>query len=621
MKYRLNFLVLLIICMTSMGYAENDQHQWNITHYKLFLNIQQTSQHLDIRAYLALEFKGKIDTLKIQLAEGFRGTAATDLQVFDDENNPLAFTYADSIISLHPVKPWKQIEIDYTLEKDPNNPTGRYMEFGREFSDSLFHINPSLTSTDNWYPRPYGRLADRLPGYDLYFDYPANFELVASGHMVNSSINQGRTCSHWVNYPEITDRSLFFFAQTNCKRVVKEYDDFTVYLYVPTESLNKSIDYVADYTNKCYHYYENKYGKATGKEFKVYAFPYDYASGLNFCCVPISFFTKEIKVSEIGYPIRTMGHEISHTWWGNVISMIPHDDYWLAEGFAKFSEVDAIDDVIGLPSEKFIFSRTRTVSLPYIDFTHSIQRSAEDQDPLLPVSAYYQGALVLNYIRWIIGEDQFNSFLHNYIETYRNQCISTKEMLSILEKQTDKQTASLASDYVMNPGFAGYLVKEPTFNKKKNLITWEISNPGDKPIISDLFIKTDSDSLRKRLDLPKGAKTSISLHGDMKKSKPIFKIDEMDTFPMKEYNLKSVGSLVAAWPDGSQRFNAITPGSPPQKAGMNSNTAVLKINGEDVTTKTIEELTQLFLQPTGTRMHILIKELDTGKEKEVVIKY
>lgn len=95
-----------------------------------------------------------------------------------------------------------------------------------------------------------------------------------------------------------------------------------------------------DLTEKAYRYFTLSYGSVPGKEFKVFSFAYDYSSGFNFACVPRNYFTTSQQTNPMGYPWRNFIHEISHTWWGNLVSSLSHENYWMFEGFAKYSEID-----------------------------------------------------------------------------------------------------------------------------------------------------------------------------------------------------------------------------------------------------------------------------------------
>jgi hypothetical protein len=131
---------------------------------------------------------------------------------------------------------------------------------------------------------------------------------MASGRLDYISEHHGRKIYRWKNYEHITDRSLYFFALP-CKRIERIYPgNFSVKLYVPNNSIDKNIDYVADVIYKSYKYFEEHFGETGLKEYKVMAIPAGVTGGysglFNSMTVGEEYFTKEINNNDILFPSR-----------------------------------------------------------------------------------------------------------------------------------------------------------------------------------------------------------------------------------------------------------------------------------------------------------------------------
>ena len=107
---------------------------------------------------------------------------------------------------------------------------------------------------------------------------------------------------------------------------------------------------------KTYGFFENCIWTDNWKRIKIIGFLNNYASGLNFAVVPINYFTTIPSEDPNGYPYRSFIHEISHSWWGNLISFDAKEDYWLYEGFAGFSEIISPEPCVGTDIEDKIFT-------------------------------------------------------------------------------------------------------------------------------------------------------------------------------------------------------------------------------------------------------------------------
>ena len=113
-----------------------------------------------------------------------------------------------------------------------------------------------------------------------------------------------------------------------------------------------------------------------------------------------------------GYPIITLAiHEIMHNWWYSVVANDESRNAWLDEGFALFFQ-DEYSDATRKEKEG-----TRAIQASY-DYILPPSRKGATEPMTTPadffdanwgynVSAYHKGAIFLNQLKYIIGEDLF----------------------------------------------------------------------------------------------------------------------------------------------------------------------------------------------------------------------
>lgn len=119
-------------------------------------------------------------------------------------------------------------------------------------------------------------------------------------------------------------------------------------------------------------------------------------------------------------------HELSHEWWGNLLTNADWKDMWLHEGFGTYMQALYVEKLYGI--EK------------YHEFIKSNQRFGEDL-PIAPKNSqtakqiyrapiYTKGASVLHTLRYLIGSETLNLSL-------RKMCYPTEELaLTTNGKQT-----------------------------------------------------------------------------------------------------------------------------------------------------------------------------------------
>jgi hypothetical protein len=633
MKNTFYFIISLLLYFISpeTGFSKpKEGNAIKINQYDISVLIPADCRHIEVDAFLSISGyppkKGNFPN--IILCQGFSGTKASHIELSDQDRNPIDFKIDSTTITIVNLQRKDKfhfgLHILYWLEKDSTTAGDIYSGFAREFSDSLCHINAAITRTDNWYPKIEGSLNDRLPPFSMHFDMSSKFEIIASGQLIREEILANRRISHWMNYDELTDRSLFFYALTNSRKVALNYTaSFRVILLVPLHSVESQIKQVADIGHNAYRFFLDAFGPLPGNELKIIGFPYNYASGLNFAAVPMNYFTSSPYLDANGYPYRSFIHEISHSWWGNLLSFNAYEDYWLYEGFARYSELKSLNPVLGIDIEEKMYKRTRLASLPYLDFTQPVGHSGyETIRHLQEVSAYYQGASLLHYIQFIMGKEKFDKALKNYVSEYKGKTATSADFSGIIEKNSTSQIRETLEQYLSRAGYGEYSIVKLKSIKKKNRIVqiYFLSNKGSKNIFAELYARSQVDSLRKDIVVKPGKNIRFKIFKALENDSIRIQLDPSGSLPIREYGKLGGGGTAFKQIDGKVIFYFIVRNTPFKKAGIEDGMELFAIKGKNVSDLTYEEITNLLLQPKGTILVLKIIN-KSGNESEVKVTF
>ncbi len=215
-------------------------------------------------------------------------------------------------------------------------------------------------------------------------------------------------------------------------------------------------------------------------------------------------------------------HEFGHEWWANLVTAPDWNDFWIHEGFESFMDAFYAEKILG--REQFIKSlpnrikatknlkplaprEVKTTTEMYMippDFTRS------DGD------IYGKGALVLNSLRGLIGDDAF-------FRSLRKMCYPTKEsekisngkqfhfantddFMRIAENESGKDLKWFFELYVRQPKLPK-LIAETKSNKL--VLHWETLNAMPFPMPVEVKINNEI----KRIEMKDG-KGSINLTKD-----------------------------------------------------------------------------------------------------------
>jgi aminopeptidase N len=153
----------------------------------------------------------------------------------------------------------------------------------------------------------------------------------------------------------------------------------------------------------------------------------------------------------------TVAHELSHQWFGDLVTMAWWNDIWLNEGFATWAETKFTDrykpgfearigllaDLSGVMDTDSLKS-ARAVRQPVA----STSEAMESFDDI----TYEKGAAVLAMLEHSIGEGVFQRGVRAYLAKSAWKNATAEDLLQALDEASGKDVTSLASSFLDRPG-------------------------------------------------------------------------------------------------------------------------------------------------------------------------
>ena len=225
-------------------------------------------------------------------------------------------------------------------------------------------------------------------------------------------------------------------------------------------------------------------------------------------------------------------HELTHEWWGNMVSAADWRDFWLHEGFdgymeARYAEFlggeDAYHDYMNRYFSPGVLNQ-RPVAPPEPSWLREVFVTVEDDQggyATWDVDAYLKGALILHTLRYVVGDEVFADVLRRWAypdpaaegRTDGGRCrsVTTEQFQEHVETMSGLDLGWFFEAYLRQPELPN-LVTQETENRLE--LRWEAPEHISFPMPVDVQI---GDEVRRvemtggegRIELPAGAEWEV----------------------------------------------------------------------------------------------------------------
>jgi aminopeptidase N len=160
------------------------------------------------------------------------------------------------------------------------------------------------------------------------------------------------------------------------------------------------------------------------------------------------------------YTALVIAHEVSHQWFGNLVTMRWWDDLWLNESFANMMEYLVVENLypdwnIWL---KFISDESHLALhrdwLPGVQPVYSPVNNPDEINTLFdPAIVYAKGGQILNMLRNYIGENNFRLGLKYYFEKHAYKNTARDDLWSALSQYSNKNIKEFMRNWLTKPHY------------------------------------------------------------------------------------------------------------------------------------------------------------------------
>ncbi len=447
---------------------------------------------------------------------------------YDKENIDIC-----KLILNKPLKPGETISVSTPFHvKVPKGVFSRMGHLGQAYQITQWYPKPAVYDRSGWNQFPYldqGEFYSEYGTYDVFITLPKNYVVGSTGDLVN-----GEEESKWMNekVKETEEKKYFdpkdttfpvsstewktlhyhqekvhdfgWFAdkrwnvlksQVELPYSKRKVTTWTMFLNENAEAWRRSTEYV----NDAVYFYSKWNGE----------YPYNHATAVD-GALSAGSGMEYPNVTVIGSennPLRlevVIVHEVGHNWFYGILGSNERVHAWMDEGINSFNEYRYVQTKYpGVKLARYILG-DRPVKLfglqnvPYKAFyelSYFINAARGMDQPMELHShdfttlnyggiVYSKTALVFNYLKAYLGEEEFDKCMHKYFDTWKFRHPMPEDIRKIFEETTGKNLSWFFDDVIKTNKKIDYKICSVRKSKCANSFTgdcWEVTlkNKGD----------------------------------------------------------------------------------------------------------------------------------------------
>jgi aminopeptidase N len=160
--------------------------------------------------------------------------------------------------------------------------------------------------------------------------------------------------------------------------------------------------------------------------------------------------------AEQDFPSHSLvAHEAAHMWWGNLVTYRAWKETWVSESFATYSEYLFSKHDLGEDEGAFNLLMKKQ---SYLREAHNryMRPVVFDQwrypNDNFDSHTYPKGAVILNMLRWIMGDDNFRHALSHFLHEHAFQPVDTYDFIKAVKEATGQNIEWFIEQWILRPG-------------------------------------------------------------------------------------------------------------------------------------------------------------------------
>src|SRR5271154_5949864 len=252
---------------------------------------------------------------------------------------------------------------------------------------------------------------------------------------------------------------------------------------------------------KEFTYFVTLYGVPPSSTLKVVEIPDDTLPDA--WAPEIAAIASRAVTEKINY--RLLANTIAHQWWGVSVSPASVDDWWLSDGFARYSEARYIENAAGTAGLEEAVKDMSVGALAYDTVPLATVGKLDMFSPEFQSLVTDKGVMILHMLRWVEGDQKYDQTMRAFATKYAGKSASGDDFREIAEQAYGDKLTWFFSQWLDSTGAPEFKTKYTVYrlgNNKGFRVVGQVNQDLDlfrMPV--ELKIDTDGKTEEKRIEV------------------------------------------------------------------------------------------------------------------------
>ena len=438
---------------------------YDITYHRLDFTINPSVKFITGKVTTTYTALANMNTITFDFANNLTVSSAkmgtTNLAFVENTNNELIITLPSTQLQGTSAT----VEVNYS-GVPPVNGFDSFVQTTHAGSPIIWTLSEPFGARD-WWPCKQD-LNDKIDSIDVYITAPSQYISVSNGVETTAPVMNGSNKTTHFHHGYPIPAYLIAIACTNYSVYEQTAgtapDDYPIINYIFPENLASAQSELA-VTPDILDFYSTQFEPYPFKNEKYGHAQFSWGGGMEHTTV--SFM--------VNFSRGLIAHEMAHQWFGDKITCGSWKDIWLNEGFATYlaamviEEFDGPDAFVAEKADMIDYITSQPNGNVYLTDTQATNVNRIFSGRL----SYDKGAMVLEMLRFKMGDTAFFQALRNYLadNNLAYKYAVTTDLIGHLEAVYGNELDEFFNDWIFNQGYPTYDITVANIGNGQALFT------------------------------------------------------------------------------------------------------------------------------------------------------